>query len=123
MPNTTRTKKPSNALAVILVISGAILILSSFFWLVKTSLTANSRESNIPTPLVSQQIPFPLVKRVSPQDAKAAFELENATFIDVRGKTFYNEGHLPGALSITEEELTSKVSELNSSSWMILYCT
>jgi rhodanese-related sulfurtransferase len=56
-------------------------------------------------------------------DAKAAFDLEQAVFVDVRERAFYNESHIPGALSIPLNEIEARLGELNSSDWIITYCT
>lgn len=68
-------------------------------------------------------IPFPDVPRVSLGDAKAAYDTEQAIFVDVRGEPFYSDAHIPGALSITEAQLDTAVSEFEPSDWIITYCT
>ncbi len=68
-------------------------------------------------------IPYPQVVRVSQEDAKAAYDDGSAVFVDVRGDDSYNSGHIPGALSIAEEELENRFSELDPNDWIITYCT
>jgi len=63
------------------------------------------------------------VPRVSITDAFAAHQSGEAVFLDVRGDVFYNEGHIPGALSIPYDEIESRYEELDPSDWIITYCT
>jgi rhodanese-related sulfurtransferase len=56
-------------------------------------------------------------------DAKAALEIQNAIFLDPRGEPFYSEGHIPGAISIPEDELEARLGELDPDAWIITYCT
>jgi phage shock protein E len=75
-----------------------------------------------PTP-VAQDIPFPEVSRINVKDAKAAFDIGNAVFIDVRGEPVFSDGHIPGAISITYDEIMDRLGELDSAAWIIPYCT
>jgi len=68
-------------------------------------------------------IPYPQVERISVGDAKAAFDAGTAVFVDTRTIDSYNAGHIPGALSIPEEEAESRFAELNPNDWIITYCT
>ncbi len=49
------------------------------------------------------------VQRVTPEEAKAAFDSGSAVFLDVRSHTAYVQSHIPGALSIPLAEF-SRVS-------------
>jgi hypothetical protein len=61
--------------------------------------------------------------RVSVGDAKAAFDLKQAVFVDVRDEVSYDLNHIPGALSIPEAEIGIRLYELNTADWIITYCT
>ncbi len=61
--------------------------------------------------------------RVSVGDAKAAYDLRQAVFVDVRDRMFYEEAHIPGALSIPLDELEERLGELDPANWIITYCT
>jgi hypothetical protein len=63
------------------------------------------------------------VARVSVGDAKAAYDLQQAVFVDVRDRAFYQENHIPGALSIPLNELEGRLGELDPADWIITYCT
>jgi len=70
------------------------------------------------TPVYEQQ-----VKRVSIEEAKAAFDTGTAVFVDVRDSGSYETSHIPGALLIPLSDLTNHLLELDRSSWIITYCT
>jgi hypothetical protein len=116
-----RKNKSRKLFPVLLVVFGASLILGSIAWIVWAG-RAESTPAPEPT-LAGQRIPYPDVPRVSVGDAKAAFELGNAIFLDPRGEPYYSQGHIPGALAISEEELEARLGELDPESWIITYCT
>jgi 3-mercaptopyruvate sulfurtransferase SseA len=113
-------KAGPSLLPIILVAAGLVLILgAAVFYLTKPLDTSRS----VPTDQPAVAIPYPDVPRVSLQDAKAAYDLKNAIFIDVRGEPYYSEEHIPGALSITYDELSSNLQSLKKTDWIIPYCT
>ena len=75
------------------------------------------------SPAVDTNIPYADIRRISLQEARAALETGNAVFLDVRGKSYYDQSHIPGALSIPEEELPGRLDELNPADWILTYCT
>lgn len=111
--------KPS-LLPIFLVAAGLVLILGAAAFYLLNPL--GSTES-LPTDQSSAAIPYPDVPRVSLQDAKAAYDLKNAVFVDVRGEPYYSESHIPGALSITFDELPAQSQTLKKTDWIITYCT
>lgn len=68
-------------------------------------------------------IPHPEIIRVSLIEAKDAFDTGSAVFIDVRGKSYYEISHIPGAKSIPLNEIEQRLNELDSESRILLYCT
>jgi 3-mercaptopyruvate sulfurtransferase SseA len=64
-----------------------------------------------------------VVQRVTPEEAKAAFDSGAAVFLDVRSHTIYLQSHIPGALSIPLAELKPRIAELDPGQWIITYCT
>lgn len=105
---------------VILVAAGLVIIIGVAIWAIVPGLTGGSRVA--PTAAVSN-IPFPEVTRVSLEDAHAAWVTGSAVFVDVRGDSFYNAGHIPGALSIPETNLSELQAQLVKDDWIITYCT
>ena len=59
-------------------------------------------------------------------DVDRAFELyqqRQATFVDVRDRTDFEIGHIPGALSIPLAELGRRLDEVPRDRTVITYCT
>ena len=94
-------------------------MLGSVYWFV----SAKGDELVISTSEQTMRIPHPEIARISVQDAKAAFDSNAAIFIDTRGEPYYSQGHIPGALSITEDELSNRLDDIRSADWIITYCT
>ncbi len=127
----------SSIFPILMVIFGALLMLGALLWLVMATRQSATRAAIPPTQVVSAvtpvaalgtpvatlAIPYPEIKRISVGDAKAAFELKSAVFIDVRGDPYYSESHIPGAISMTNEEMSSRMGELDKNAWIIPYCT
>ena len=67
--------------------------------------------------------PYLEIERVPLAEAKAAFDNGTAIFVDVRSSSAYADAHIPGALSIPNTELESRLSELDPKQWIITYCT
>jgi 3-mercaptopyruvate sulfurtransferase SseA len=65
------------------------------------------------------------VPRVTPKDAKLAFNEGKAVIVDVRGAEFYAEGHVTGAISIPLAEFENNIENvpLKKDQWIITYCT
>ena len=63
------------------------------------------------------------MERISLADARAAFELGNAVFVDVRSREAYDRGHVPGTLSIPLGELEANLHQLSKDQWILIYCT
>ena len=108
---------------IVMVIIGVVLILGSVGWLVNTSRLAEAQRASVSAPVSSPRIPYPEVPRISLGDSKAAYDLKQAVFIDTRGEPYFSQGHIPGAISMTEDELTARRSELDPNAWIITYCT
>jgi Rhodanese-like domain len=113
-------KAGSSLLPVILVAAGLVLILGAAVYYLVNPLNGSG---SVATEQPAAAIPYPNVSRVSLKDAKAAYDLKNAVFIDVRGEPYYSEEHIPGALSITYDELPSNLQALKKTDWIIPYCT
>ncbi len=98
-----------------LIGGGLLLILAGVVWVI---LKEPAAPAATPTPAFVGE-----VKRVSLEEAKAAYDAGTAVFIDVRDSNSYDVSHVPGALLIPISELTNRLSELDSSRWIITYCT
>lgn len=105
-----------------LIIIGSALIISP--------LIAPAALPVAPTPVILSttnvapgNVPNPDVIRVTVGNARAAQELKQAVFVDVRSTEQYAQSHIPGALSIPLNEFESRLNELNKDQWIITYCT
>lgn len=65
----------------------------------------------------------PDIRRVTLEQAKAAFDSGDAVFVDVRGAEYFSARHIPTARSIPLNELEARMGELHPEDWIILYCT
>ncbi len=116
MPKTkTRSIGP-----LVLIGLGAILMIGAVVVFVNYS--SDAPVVVTPTP-VALRIPFPDIVRVPLNEAKKAFDLGSAVFIDTRGDPYYSQGHIPGAISLTEEEALDRLGEFSKTDWIITYCT
>lgn len=107
-------------LPLLMVIMGTLLLLGSV--IVYMNIPGDSATVVTPTQTTAV-IPYPRVNRVSLTDAKAAHDLGNAKFIDTRGEPYYSQGHIPGALSITDAEILDQLDQFSANDWIITYCT
>jgi hypothetical protein len=120
-----------------MVVIGALLMIGALLWLIFATRQSTSLAAVQSTPVVrsttlvgasitlvpTPAIPYPEIKRISLGDAKAAYELKSAIFIDVRGEPYYSEAHIPGAISMTYDEMSSRMGDLDKKAWIITYCT
>jgi hypothetical protein len=114
----TKKQKPHPILPLMLVAAGAVLILGALASIIfvgidspqeQTALGDNSEGGNID------------VSRVSLKNAKAAFDLGSAVFLDVRIPEEYAVSHIPGAVLIPLAELPDRLGELDKQAWIITY--
>ena len=61
-------------------------------------------------------------RRISREDAIKMVKQKKAIYVDVRSKETYDEGHLPGAISIPLSELAAHYKDLPSGKFLITYC-
>jgi hypothetical protein len=137
----------SSIFPIVMVVFGALLMIGALLWLFVATRQSASRAAIPPTqvvslvtpvipvaapvtpaaalvaPVATPAIPYPEIKRISLGDSKAAYELKSAVFIDVRGEPYYSESHIPGAISMTYDEMSSRMGELDKNAWIITYCT
>lgn len=63
------------------------------------------------------------IQRTSMVEAKKAFDEGSAIFLDVRDKEYYSDEHIKGAVSLPLNEISARASQLDSTRWIITYCT
>lgn len=110
--------------SIVVIALGAVLILSSIGTPSVPTTTAPRSTAPVPSaPTASADIPYPEIVRVSLGNAKAAYDLKQAVFLDVRDAGSYANSHIPGAISIPLADLETRLGELNKTAWIITYCT
>ena len=109
----------SSAMPLAMIALGLILMLGAGAYY--AYVLSRPAQVSLPTPPAEGN--YPNVARVSLADAKAAYETGSAVFLDVRDPESYTQSHIAGAISIPLEELPARMGELNSSDWIITYCT
>lgn len=67
-------------------------------------------------------IPYPGVPRISIEEAREKLETGQAVVVDVRTKNTYDQAHLPGSISLPEDEIEARLDELPHNKELILYC-
>jgi hypothetical protein len=68
-------------------------------------------------------IPYPEVPRVSVSETWDKLQAGEIILVDVRGEILYDRQHIAGAISIPEEEIAERLSELPVDEQIVLYCT
>jgi hypothetical protein len=113
--------------SIVIIAAGAILILSA---LPGASPAATAPQNSVPSasappvaPTAAAELPYPEIVRVSLGDAKAAYDLKQAVYLDVRDADSYANSHIPGAISIPLNNLETRLKELDPSAWILTYCT
>ncbi len=115
-------KRKNQKFPVLLFVAGGVLLL---FAAVLLTFQNNGGQA-IQSPAVSNEHDeetYPEIKRVSLDDAKAAFDAGTAVFVDVRGAEVYAMSHIAGSLSIPLAEIETRLGELDKTKWIIPYCT
>jgi hypothetical protein len=105
-----------------------LLITGSVWWSLEIERSSLAHTvADIPTAALpvnpNSDIPYLNVPRVSLKEAKTAFDLGKAVFVDARSSNSYAEGHIPGAKLWDEADLPGFVSNMDLSTWIITYCT
>ncbi len=114
---------PSNdATPLILMAVGFVLIVLVLIWQLYLSESKNYSHSMV-LPSATSEIPYPEITCISLKDARSALDQQTAVFIDVRSADSFDKGHIPGAINLPLDQLESKLSQLDPTSWIIPYCT
>jgi hypothetical protein len=63
-----------------------------------------------------------VLPRTTVAEAKALYDANNITLVDVREAERYNEGHIKGAISVPFNALQTTISEVPKTGNVVLYC-
>ena len=117
--------------SIVIIAAGAILILSALpggpaATMPQSAAPQNTApQASVPqaAPTTAAELPYPEIVRVSLGDAKAAYDLKQAVYLDVRDADSYANSHIPGAVSIPLNNLETRLKELDPNAWILTYCT
>lgn len=109
--------------SLVIIAAGAILILSAVTGGSPTAAPAAAVTQSALPSAAPAEIPYPEIVRVRLGNAKAAYDLKQATFLDVRDAESYANSHVPGAISIPLAELEARLKEIDPNAWILTYCT
>ncbi len=115
----SRRKRSKKSPARWIIIAGVLLLSAAIF------LATRNNPAVSPTPQAVQngvKIPPP-GDRVTLVEARAAFDRNQAVFVDVRGPAAYEAGRIPGSVLIPLNEFETRWRELDPNDWIITYCT
>lgn len=130
-PNARRSNAPrSKAKAnnrpwlIVAAVVALLAVAAIGFALLNDSQQTASVPGAIPTvAAASQNVPYPNVPRVSPEQAHMSAMSDEAVIVDVRGQEFYEAGHARGAISLPLDQLPARFSELPKDKAVLFYCT
>ena len=117
-----RKRKTKKFPVLFLVVGGLLLLLAAALFLSQGKTSVAASQSPISAGGHDEET-YPEIERVSLADAKAALDAGSAVFVDVRIAEAYAVDHVPGALNIPLGELETRLTELDSHQWIIIYCT
>jgi flagellar basal body-associated protein FliL len=112
-------KKRRPLIPIILIAVGLVILIGAVASIFLLSGSDDQQMTSNP----DSGVPNPQIQRVDLTSAKGAFDDGTAVFVDVRGQVYYQDGHIPGAISIPLDQLEERLDELNKDDWILLYCT
>jgi hypothetical protein len=117
----TRNNRPWLAIAAVVAL---LAVAAIGFALLSDSQQPTSPSIAIPTvAALAQDVPYPNVARVSPENAHMSAMSGEAVIVDVRGQEFYDMGHARGAISLPLDQLPARFTELPKDKAVLFYCT
>jgi len=87
-------------------------------------------QNSVPPNVESLQVPAPATaddelvtaRRITRDQAMRLVKQGKAVYVDVRSKESYDEGHLPGAVSLPLSQLQARFKDLPLKKFLITYC-
>jgi 3-mercaptopyruvate sulfurtransferase SseA len=81
-----------------------------------------SPQATMGTPIPAATAPLESARRISREEAIKMVKAKKAVYVDVRGKSFYDQGHIKGAINIPLGDLMTRVREIPPKTFIITYC-
>jgi len=103
---------------IFLGIGGLLLVALAVIFLTQQPATATPTP---PAPAPASDTRF--APRVGLEEALQAFENGDAVLLDVRSAESFGLKRITGAVNIPENELPTRLAELDKNDWIIPYCT
>ncbi len=117
--------KPQVGFPWYLVVGGALLLIAGI-WSITSSRTPDAlptATAAVQQPTQVSEIPYPTVPRADVADVQAGLDAGTAIVVDVRDLEYYQEAHIPGAISMPADELEAAYQSLPQDQMVYLYCT
>ncbi len=114
MKKRARKQKRNDMLPLLLIGVGVALVVGVLVWQATRS---------VQTAIPSTAAQTANTERITLAQAKAAFDNNEAVFLDVRDSGSFAAGHIPGSVNIPLALLENRANELDPNQWIITYCT
>lgn len=119
-----RGKDPSAWAVPALAVGVVVILVVGVLLTAERRLTqGSSTQSSVATAqaLDTRSIPYPAVPRTSLQEAIAKIDAGEAVLVDVRSRAAYEAAHAAGSVSMPEEEIEARLSELpDDRAWILI---
>jgi cytoskeletal protein RodZ len=123
-------KKTQLVYGIIIIIFLVVIVVVGVVWVFRQQINQGmiptektSTQNSIAFPAVTRSISIEDVQRTSLEDAKTGFDNKEVLFVDVRSGPSYAVSHIPGAISIPEDQIIDRMNELDPNRWIITYCS
>jgi hypothetical protein len=124
-------RRPSSLSSFAIPIAVAVVVLVLIAGVIASSQSRWSQTAvepgDVAAPVATAQaralnsMPYPDVPRITLQETVDLLEQGQAVLVDVRSRSSYDEAHATGALSLPENEILARLSELPAGKDLILY--
>jgi 3-mercaptopyruvate sulfurtransferase SseA len=81
------------------------------------------RSNSAPLPEQGQQTHADGARRITAAELYELWQRGQVLVVDTRGEAAYQQGHIPGAIVITPNEVLAKADQLPRNKMIVTYCT
>jgi 3-mercaptopyruvate sulfurtransferase SseA len=79
-------------------------------------------QTTVATPIPAATAPLESARRITREEAIKMVKAKKAIYVDVRGKSFYDQGHIKGAINIPLGDVLTRIREIPPKTFIITYC-